>query len=99
MFNILDYIRCAGVLRVRGAFSACGGGTTDVLRDGHGQDVGWLLHQQFQLPFVSPTNGEPIDVKTETILHRFTTFTEETELEPLLIICKKKKKKSIYNNM
>lgn len=99
MFNILDYLRCAGVLWVRGAFSACGGGATDVLRDGHGQDVGWLLHQWFQCPYVSPTTGDPTDDKTETSLHHLATFTEQTELEPLLIICLKKKKKSIRNIM
>lgn len=89
-FNILYYLRCAGVLRVRGAFSACGGGAADVLRDGHGQDVGRLLHQRFQCPYVSPTTGDPTDDKTETFLHPLATFTEQTELEPLLIIWKKK---------
>ena len=47
MCYLQDCLRCTGIFGVRGAFSARGEVAAAVLRDGHGQDVGWLLCQQF----------------------------------------------------
>lgn len=59
----------------------------DVLRDGHGQDVGWLLCQQLQHRCVSSTIRNPRNAETEATFNtRLAAFTEQPKLETLLIL-------------
>lgn len=82
-----DCLRCTGILCLRGAFFARGEVAAAVLRDGHGQDVGWLLRQHLYSPCVSPTRLDPRDGKTEdTVVACLAAFTEQPKLENLLIL-------------
>lgn len=83
MWNCL---RCACFLRVRGASAACAGVAADILRDGHGQDVGRHLHYRLKTPNVTPPSDNSGDGKVELALSG-AARAEQPELEPLLIIC------------
>lgn len=60
----------------------------DISRDGHGQDVGWLLCHELYRSYVSPKTIDPRDGKLEAILMApVVAFTEQSKLETLLILC------------
>lgn len=82
-----DSLRCAGVLWIGGAFFARGKVAAAVLRDGHGQDVGWLLCPHLHNSCVSPTRLDARNAKAEgTVDVCLATFTEQSKLELLFIL-------------
>ena len=91
-----DCLRCTCILRLRGAFFARGEVAADVLRDGHGQDVGWLPCLRFHHCCVSPPGTDPRDAKFEaTVPTCLATFTEHLKLEILLILWGDRKLKRV----
>lgn len=72
-----------------GPFFAGGDVAADVLRNGHGQDIWWLLRQRLKRLCVSPPKRDPRDRKLERVFHTWVVVatTEDPELETLLGLC------------
>lgn len=96
---IISYFRLkvGGCLRHAGVLCICGAPFAwvvagEVFRNGHGQNIWWLLCHQSQPARVLPIIWHPIDDEAEATLGGLAAFTEQPKLEVLLIICK-----GIYN--
>lgn len=87
--NMWDCLRRAGFLWVRGAFAAWAGVAADVLRDGHGQDVGRHLHHWLKTPNVAPSAANSSNGKLKLALSS-AARAEQPELEPLIILCSRR---------
>lgn len=85
--NVWGCLRCTGVLCICGAFFACVEGVADVIWNGHGQNIGWLLRHLLHGARVPPFICDPIDVEAEATRDGLAAFTEQPELEALLVIC------------
>lgn len=84
--NVVVCLRCAGLRGVGGAFAARAGMAADVLRDGHGQDVGRLLHHRLESSDVSPSAADTGEIKVQLAIGA-AALAEQPDLEALLIIC------------
>lgn len=86
-------LRRACFLRVRGAFAAWVRVAADILRDGHGQDVGRRLHHRLKTPNVAPSADNSGDGKVKLALGG-AARAEQPELEPLLVTCSRRQRRS-----